>query len=77
VFINTPSRDDLMAFLDKNYAGSDYAPTARGCRIFGDINLTELLRGILDAGIVLDSVNCHDSSIEEYYLSLIGGARHD
>ena len=77
VFINTPSRDDLMAFLDKNYAVSDYAPTARGCRIFGDINLTELLRGILDAGIVLDSVNCHDSSIEEYYLSLIGGARHD
>lgn len=77
VFINTPSRDDLMAFMNQNYAESDYAPTARGCRIFGEINLTELLKGILDAGIVLESVNCHDSSIEEYYLSLIGGARHD
>ncbi len=46
-----------------------------GVKVLGEVDLTELLSGILSRGIRLDSVNCNQSSIEEFYLSLIGGAK--
>ena len=48
-----------------------------GITISGEIELNPVLRAILDAGIQITAINCTESSIEDYYLSMIGGAKHE
>ncbi len=50
--------------------------TENGVCIVGDIDLTELIKRILDEGVRITSINTYHSSIEEYYLSLIGGKKN-
>lgn len=47
---------------------------AGGVKISGNIDLTTLLSAILAAGLKVLSVNCSQTSFEDYYLSVIGGA---
>lgn len=47
-----------------------------GITISGEINLNTVLRAVLDAGIQIIAINCSESSFEDYYLSMIGGAKH-
>ena len=42
-------------------------------KISGDINLNELFRRLIDSKNSILSVNCSETSFEEYYLSLVGG----
>ena len=51
--------------------------TSNGARIMGDIDLTNVLSTVISAGIKILRVNCNETSFEEYYLSVIGGAAHD
>lgn len=51
--------------------------TAEGVKLLGDIDLNAVLAAILQANIPLLSVNCSQTSFEEYYLSVIGGGRRD
>ena len=76
VFINAKEREKLIETVAEVVASEDFAPTARGVRIFGEVSLNALFEKFLQAGVEIDSVNCHESSIEDYYLALIGGARH-
>ena len=46
-----------------------------GIRLSGEVNYNELLSAIIARGIVISSVNCRESSFEEYYLETIGGKR--
>ena len=50
---------------------SEYIPD--GVKLTGELDLTEVLKGILSAGLKIRSVNCSETSFEEYYLSVIGG----
>lgn len=50
--------------------------TAEGVQLLGEVDLNQVLSTVLAAGIPLLSVNCSQTSFEEYYLSVIGGARH-
>ena len=52
----------------------DYVPN--GVRIHGEIDLNVVLQAVLDANIRILAVNCSESSFEEYYLNMIGGARN-
>jgi len=47
---------------------------ADGIKVLGDMDLTALLSAILAAGVKILSINCGETSFEDYYLSLIGGA---
>ena len=47
--------------------------TAEGVKLLGDIDLNAVLAAILQENITLLSVNCTQTSFEEYYLSVIGG----
>ena len=47
--------------------------TAGGVKLLGDIDLNGILSIILQAGVQLLSINCTETSFEEYYLSMIGG----
>lgn len=53
------------------------AYTAEGVKLLGDIDLNAVLTAILAANITLLSVNCSQTSFEEYYLSVIGGVSHE
>jgi hypothetical protein len=47
-----------------------------GVSISGQVNLTKILKSIIDAKIEILSVNCNKSSIESYYMSLMGGGEN-
>lgn len=51
-------------------------PVPDGVKITGDVNLNGLLAAIINANIQILSVNCTQSSFEDYYLNLIGGAHN-
>lgn len=48
--------------------------TADGVKIFGNLDLSELLLAIINGGVKILSINCSETTFEDYYLSLIGGA---
>lgn len=76
VLISTKDKEKLICLINDNFSEKDFVTTACGVQIFGDINLNDILKKIIDANIAIDSVVCNQSSIEDYYLSLIGGMNH-
>ena len=76
IFINAKEREKLLETVALCLPEDSFMPTPRGVRIVGEVRLNALLGNIMQAGIEIDSINCHESSIEDYYLALIGGARH-
>lgn len=52
----------------------EYVP--EGIKLLGDIDLNAVLAAILEENIRLLSVNCNQASLEDYYLSVIGGGHH-
>ena len=63
----------LVAEVVKNAVPNaiDYIPD--GIKVIGDVDLNVLLSAIIANGIHIESVNCSETSFEEYYLSVIGG----
>lgn len=51
-------------------------PVPDGVKITEEIDLNQILGAILAAGLRILSVNCSQTSFEDYYLNLIGGVRH-
>lgn len=49
--------------------------TFDGVKIIGDVDLTVLLSAAISSGVKILSVNCSETSFEDYYLSVIGGAK--
>lgn len=76
VYIDADDREKLISVVSQLIGETDFEPTARGVRIFGKIRLNTLLEKLLQSGVELKSVNCRESSIEDYYLALIGGIHH-
>lgn len=58
----------------KNTVDNPCQYTPDGIKILGNLDLTELLSAILAGGIKILNINCSETSFEDYYLSLIGGA---
>ena len=73
IYINTPDGERLLALLHTVLPPEDCSLTGQGVRIYGAINLNDLMKLILEHQIQIDCVNCYQSSIEDYYLSVIGG----
>lgn len=66
----------LYDLLSSSGEYTDIVKLVNGVRIVGSIDLNKLLGMILAADIEILSVNCRKSSIESYYLSLLGGGYH-
>ena len=49
--------------------------TPNGVKIIGDVELNTLLAAIIADGVHILSINSSETSFEEYYLSVIGGAK--
>ena len=76
VVIEAEDRRALLVLLAKTIPVDDIVPVPNGARIYGDIDLNDTLSAILESGNRILSVNCSESSIEDYYLSVTGGAHH-
>jgi len=76
VVIEAEDRRALLVLLAKTIPVDDIVPVPNGARIYGDIDLNDTLSAVLESGNKILSVNCSESSIEDYYLSVTGGAHH-
>ena len=47
-----------------------------GVMLYGDLDLNAVFSTVISAGVKILSVNCRETSFEEYYLSVIGGAHN-
>lgn len=65
---------DCLQEAFPNYS-AEYIPG--GVKLLGDVDLNQVLSVILNAGIAILSINCSQTSFEEYYLSVIGGGHRD
>ena len=66
----------LAACIRSRFPAYPAEYTAEGVKLLGDIDLNTVLAAILQDGITLLSVNCTETSFEDYYLSVIGGGKH-
>ena len=73
--IKTPDLEKLATLLLKEFNEDQVELIDGGVQIKGDIDLNEILNKIIKAKITITAINTHRSSIEDYYLSLIGGSR--
>lgn len=67
----------LAACLRDTFPNYCAEHTAEGVKLLGNIDLNAVLAAILQANITLLSINCTETSFEEYYLSVIGGGHRD
>ena len=67
----------LAAYIRNQFPEYTAEYTAEGVKLLGDIDLNAVVAAILQANIVLLSINCSETSFEEYYLSVIGGGKHE
>jgi len=70
------SADDpqKLAQVAQNLVENKIEHTADGIKIIGDTDLNALLSAVINSGIHILSINCSETSFEDYYLSVIGGA---
>lgn len=76
VLIEASDRSALLVLLAKHLPVEDIVPVPNGARVYGDFELNTILGAIIESGNTILSINCSESSIEDYYLSVIGGAHH-
>lgn len=75
VYLETENVDGLCALLSARYEDVELAVMPRGVKVFGEIPLNSLFQTLAEGGVTIDRINCVETGIEDYYLSLIGGAQ--
>ena len=76
-FISTDNVSVLYQTLAGVVAEQDLHVTPNGIKVYGDVDLNQILKTVIDGGVKILGVNCNQTSIEDYYLSVIGGANND
>ena len=76
IAINVRQPEALRVLLAECLPIENCLATESGACIYGTIDLNEILKKIIDAGIEIVSINSFQASIETYYLSLIGGMQN-
>ena len=71
--IRTNDNEALYQLLTGGTETPDITLTDSAVRIVGDIHLNSVFANITEAGLTITAVNTYRSSIEDYYLSMIGG----
>ena len=72
--IETKDKDALVELLTKEFDAESLALTPNGMKIYGQVDLNDLLGKLIAAGIELSAINSSETNIEDYYLSVIGGS---
>ena len=75
--IKAENNDALLTLMQQHLPSNAVSMDGDRVRIGGEIDLNAVLPIILESGNRILSINCTETGFEEYYLSLIGGGRHD
>ena len=59
----------------ENLVNNKLEYTNDGVKIVGNIDLNAVLSAIIAGGVKILSINCSETTFEDYYLSVIGGAK--
>ncbi len=65
--------EELETLLEGLLPKDAFSYLPGGVRLVGEIDLNSILAAIIGSGIRVVSVNCHESTFEDYYLKTIGG----
>lgn len=65
--------EELCELLARTYPEDSFRRTVGGALLLGEISLNELFSSIIEAGISILGVICAQASIEDFYLSVVGG----
>ncbi|MBE5817038.1 MAG: ATP-binding cassette domain-containing protein [Clostridiales bacterium] len=65
----------LMEVLSSILPADMLSYIPEGVKISGEIDLNSVLGTLITSEVTLTSVNCSETSFEEYYLSIVGGAK--
>ena len=72
--IQTDDPQKLLQIVNDTVSNQcEYTPN--GIKILGNLDLNGLLSAILAGGVNILNINCSETSFEDYYLSMIGGAK--
>lgn len=71
------SADDPQKLLEtvKLAVDNQLEYTPDGVKVIGEVDLTGLLSSIIEAGVKILSINCNETSFEDYYLSVVEGVK--
>ena len=75
--IKADNPEKLTEILSKLLPTEAVSYIPDGARIIGDFSLNEILSAIINENLSILSVNCRETSFEDYYLETIGGKKHD
>lgn len=67
--------EELTKLVDELLPDSKISYIPDGVCIAGEFDFNAVLSAIIGAGIRIISINCHETSFEDYYLETIGGER--
>lgn len=67
--------EELTKLVDELLPDSKISYIPDGVCIAGEFDFNAVLSAIIGAGIRIISINCHETSFEDYYLETIGGKR--
>ena len=65
----------LLAQIAQGVVDNKLEYTSDGIKVIGNVDLNYLLSAIIAGGVRILSINCSETTFEDYYLSVIGGAK--
>lgn len=74
--IKVSDKEKLLSLFPKGIDNADLYSIDDGIKIVGEVNINQILNTIINADVKIVSINTFKSSIEDYYLSLIGGNKN-
>ena len=74
--IKTDNQHALVDLLSSDFDNKTMFLIEDGVKIIGDISINNVLSKVINSGVTITAVNTHHSSIEEHYLSMIGGNKN-
>ncbi len=77
ISLSCDNNNELYNLLIRNYNNEDIIINQNEVRVYGDYNLNNLFKLFIDKNINISSVKTIVTGIEEYYLSLISGGKHN
>lgn len=73
--VNEPLK--LIEILSSMENIDDVKFVEHGAKIYGEIDINEVLNKVLNANIKILNINTSETNIEEYYLNLLRGGKHE
>ena len=77
VIVDCDDKEKLLLVASKFAKQEDIKQQQNGVRIFGEIDLNGFIGALLEQNIIIKSINTTASSIEEYYMKVVGGRVDD